>query len=160
MIDNHGSRPNGWEPLHECAPGRAASLQTWSTGFDFSHSCFCRRGRTVKASQKLGLEEVPVHVAENLVPEQIRAYRIADNKSVELATWAYDLLAIELADLQAAEFDIELLGFSEKELAQLLESDVKSGLKVADTSSYAHPLIAGNRILVKDQDALTMWTIE
>lgn len=40
-----------------------------------------------KAAQKLGLEKVPVHVAKDLTPEQIRAYRIADNKTAELAEW-------------------------------------------------------------------------
>ncbi len=38
-----------------------------------------------KAAQKLGLEKAPVHVAKELTPEQVRAYRIADNKSAELA---------------------------------------------------------------------------
>src|SRR4030066_335644 len=50
------------------------------------------------------------------------------HKAGEKATWDYELLPIELADLQAAEFDLGLLGFSEKELAQLLEPDVKNGL--------------------------------
>ena len=50
-----------------------------------------------KAAQKLGLEKVPVHVAKDLTPEQIKAYRIADNKTAELAEWNYELLPIELA---------------------------------------------------------------
>jgi len=50
-----------------------------------------------KAAQKLGLEKVPVHVAKDLTPEQIRAYRIADNQTASLATWDYDLLPIEIA---------------------------------------------------------------
>ena len=49
-----------------------------------------------KAAQHLGLEKVPLHVAKDLTPEQIKAYRIADNKTAELAKWNYDLLAIEL----------------------------------------------------------------
>ena len=51
-----------------------------------------------KAAQKLGLEKVPVHVATDLTPEQIKAYRIADNQTASLAEWNYDLLPIELAD--------------------------------------------------------------
>ncbi|MFM7976958.1 MAG: ParB N-terminal domain-containing protein, partial [Pirellula sp.] len=43
-----------------------------------------------KAAQKLGLEKVPIHVATDLTPEQIKAYRIADNKSSELADWNFD----------------------------------------------------------------------
>src|SRR4030042_259241 len=64
-----------------------------------------------KAAQKLGLPEVPVHVARDLTPEQIRAYRIADNKTAEMAEWNMDLLPIELAELQGAGIDWSLLGF-------------------------------------------------
>src|SRR5580765_4022142 len=53
-----------------------------------------------KAAQKLGLEKVPVHVAKDLSPEKIKAYRIADNKTSELSDWNYDLLPIELGELQ------------------------------------------------------------
>jgi ParB-like chromosome segregation protein Spo0J len=53
-----------------------------------------------KAALKLGLETVPIHVANELTPEQIKAYRIADNKTAELSDWNYELLPIELAQLQ------------------------------------------------------------
>ena len=53
-----------------------------------------------KAAEQLGLSEVPVVIAENLTPEQVQAYRIADNKTGEIAEWNYDLLPIELRDLQ------------------------------------------------------------
>jgi len=46
----------------------------------------------LKAAERLGLTEVPVIVADNLTPEQVKAYRIADNKTGELAEWNYDLL--------------------------------------------------------------------
>jgi len=85
-----------------------------------------------KAAVKMGLEKVPVHVAKDLTPEQIRAYRIADNKTADLATWDYDLLPIELADLQAANFDLDLIGFSQDELAELLDPGVKEGLTDPD----------------------------
>ena len=80
-----------------------------------------------KAAQKLGLERVPVHVATDLTPDQIRAYRIADNKTNELAEWNLELLPIELGALQAANFDLGLLGFDEDELATLLSGDLKAG---------------------------------
>ncbi|GIK15666.1 MAG: hypothetical protein BroJett003_06300 [Planctomycetota bacterium] len=85
-----------------------------------------------KAAQKLGLAEVPVHVARDLTPEQIRAYRIADNKTAELAEWNLDLLPIELAELQGAGIDWSLLGFDADELAQLLDPGVKDGLTDPD----------------------------
>ena len=81
-----------------------------------------------KAAQKLGLEKVPVHVAKELTPEQIKAFRIADNKTHELSSWQMDLLQIELSDLKALEFDITKLGFDADELAQLLDGGVKDGL--------------------------------
>ncbi len=81
-----------------------------------------------KASQKLGLEQVPVHVATDLTPEQIKAYRIADNKTAELAEWNYDLLPIELAELQACNYDLGLLGFDQDELAKLLGGELQEGL--------------------------------
>jgi DNA modification methylase len=81
-----------------------------------------------KAALKLGLEKVPVHVAKDLTPEQIKAYRIADNKTNELSDWNYDLLPIELGELQGMNYDLGLLGFDQDELAKLLDPGVKDGL--------------------------------
>jgi len=84
-----------------------------------------------KASQKLGLEEVPVHVATNLTPAQIKAYRIADNKTADLAEWDYELLPIELAELQGMDFDMTEW-FSKDDLAKLFDPGVKDGLTDPD----------------------------
>jgi DNA modification methylase len=81
-----------------------------------------------KAAQKLGLEQIPVHVATDLTPEQIKAYRIADNQTASLAEWDYDLLPIELGELQAANYDLGLLGFDQDELLKLMGGDVADGL--------------------------------
>jgi DNA modification methylase len=81
-----------------------------------------------KAAQKLGLAKVPVHVARDLTPAQLKAYRIADNQTASIATWDRDLLPIELLGLQGMDFDLGLLGFGEDELAELLGRDVKEGL--------------------------------
>ncbi len=85
-----------------------------------------------KAAQKLGLAEVPVHVATDLTPEQVRAYRIADNKTAELAEWNLDLLPIELAELKDAGIDWSLLGSDADELATLLDPGLKQGLTDPD----------------------------
>ncbi|GAB6166169.1 DNA modification methylase [Thermostilla marina] len=90
-----------------------------------------------KAAQKLGLEKVPVHVAKDLTPEQVKAYRIADNKTAELATWDYDLLPLELGELQDADYDLGLLGFTADDLAKLLDPGVKEGL--ADPDEVPQP---------------------
>jgi DNA modification methylase len=86
----------------------------------------------LKAARKLGLTQVPVHVAADLTPEQVRAYRLADNASAEHAAWDYDLLPIEISELQAANYDLGLLGFGEAELARLLHGVVNDGLTDPD----------------------------
>jgi DNA modification methylase len=80
-----------------------------------------------KAAQQLGLEKVPVHVAKGLTPAQIKAYRISDNQTATIAEWNYDLLPIELADLQSLDFDLDLLGFDADELNKILNPDLKEG---------------------------------
>jgi len=85
-----------------------------------------------KAAQKLGLEKAPVHVAKDLTPEQIRAYRIADNKTAELAEWNMDLLAIELDALRSIDVDLASLGFDADELAKIFAGDMKDGLTDPD----------------------------
>ena len=85
-----------------------------------------------KAAIELGLEKVPVHVAKDLTPEQVKAYRLADNKTSELAEWDFDLLPIELAELQGMDFDLGLLGFDQDQLAELLDPGVTDGLTDPD----------------------------
>jgi len=85
-----------------------------------------------RAAQKLGLKKIPVHVATDLSPEQIRAYRIADNQTANLAAWDYDLLSAELAELQMSDFDLSLLGFPPEELAELMGEEISQGLADPD----------------------------
>lgn len=80
------------------------------------------------AAKQLGLTEVPVHVAADLTPAQARAYRIADNATNEIAEWNLDLLPLELADLKAMDFDLDLLGFGQDELAKLMATEATPGL--------------------------------
>lgn len=64
-----------------------------------------------KAAQKLGLQSVPCLVADDLNEEQINAFRLADNKVSELATWDDDLLNIELdniTDIDMGDFGFDL----------------------------------------------------
>lgn len=66
-----------------------------------------------KAAQQLGIEQVPCIIADDLSPEQIRAYRLADNKVAEFAEWDFDALNAELEAL--ADFDMLAFGFDEME---------------------------------------------
>ncbi|MGL6194508.1 MAG: DNA modification methylase [Thermoguttaceae bacterium] len=79
------------------------------------------------AAKKLGLQKVPVHVATELTPEQVKAYRLADNKTGEIAEWDMNILPIEIAALQASGFNMDSLGFTEKSLLQLLATDLTQG---------------------------------
>ncbi len=72
------------------------------------------------AARKLGLAEVPVIVLDHLSETQKRAYIIADNKLAMNAGWDDDLLAAELAQLEQEGFDLELIGFSDREIEELL----------------------------------------
>lgn len=66
-----------------------------------------------KAAERLGFASVPCIVADDLTPEQIKAFRIADNKTGELAEWDFELLEKELAELTAFDVDMSLFGFDE-----------------------------------------------
>jgi DNA modification methylase len=75
-----------------------------------------------KAAIKLGMEEVPVHVAMGLSPEQAKAYRIADNQTATIADWDQERLVQELLELQSMHVDLDSLGFSAEELDELIGS--------------------------------------
>ncbi|MBN1341568.1 MAG: ParB N-terminal domain-containing protein [Phycisphaerae bacterium] len=125
-----------------------------------------------KAAKKLGLAKVPVHVAKDLTPEQIRAYRIADNKTGELAEWDLEILPIELAELREGGFDMDVLAFDDDELAKLLTEGmgVKEGLTDPDAVPEPpdepvtqrgdlwilgeHRLLCGDSASTKDLDRL------
>ena len=62
-----------------------------------------------KAAKKLGMDKVPVVVADNLTDEQVKAYRLADNKTGELTIWDDDLLNDELSDI--LDIDMGDFGF-------------------------------------------------
>lgn len=68
----------------------------------------------LKAAQKLGLTEVPVIIADDLTEEQVNAFRLADNKVGELATWDFKKLEEELGHINT---DMAQFGFDMKELA-------------------------------------------
>src|SRR5690242_15410416 len=67
-----------------------------------------------KAAKKLGIAQVPVHVAAELTPEQARAYRIADNQTASIATWDLEVLPVEIAELKDLGVDLSLLGFDDE----------------------------------------------
>jgi len=113
----------------------AASIREW--GFtvpvlvDDAGTLIAGHGR-VLAAQSLGLADVPTMVATGWSAEQIRAYRLADNRIALSAGWDDDALKFELAELQDAGFDLGLTGFGEHELMGLLV--VHAGASLGETT--------------------------
>jgi ParB family chromosome partitioning protein len=86
-----------------------------------------------KAAKKLGLKEVPVIIADDLTDEQIKAFRLADNKVSEIAEWDFDLLGEELKDI---EFDMTNFGFTESDLGNVdLDDFFKDNIKTEKNDS-------------------------
>jgi len=79
------------------------------------------------AAQQLGLATVPVIVLHHLTEAQRRALVIADNKIAENAGWNDELLKLELEELGDLGFDLDVIGFSDEELDELLGNDEQSG---------------------------------
>jgi len=79
----------------------------------------------LQAARSLALESVPVLIASNLTPDQVAAYRIADNRTGEECEWDDGLLAKELAGLVLAGFELDLTGFDAAELDKLLDAETE-----------------------------------
>lgn len=79
------------------------------------------------AARRLGLTTVPIIELAHLTLAQKRAYILADNRLAESAGWDEELLALELAELRDADFDLDLIGFSEDELDELLGDGENEG---------------------------------
>jgi hypothetical protein len=106
----------------------AASLATfgWRQPIVVDEEFVVIAGHTrLLAAQQLGHSTVPVHVATGLTPEQVRAYRLADNRVAQEAEWDDDLLAQELLALRGEAFDLSATGFDADEISALLEVPVE-----------------------------------
>src|ERR1700739_1024426 len=95
--------------------------------FGFKIPCLVRSDGEVvdghlrlKAARKLGLTEIPVILCDEWTPAQVKAFRLMVNRSVTWADWDEELLALELQELNAADFDLDLTGFNPKEIDELL----------------------------------------
>ena len=92
------------------------------------------------AALELGMTEAPVHIADTLTPAQIKAYRIADNRTGAEAQWDMELLGLEIQDLKELDFSLDLTGFDADELAGIElegESEIES-----DTASEPRQTMA------------------
>ncbi len=78
----------------------------------------------LKAARVLGLDTVPVVLADELSETQIKAFRLLANQSANWAEWDELLLSAELNDLLAEDYDLSLIGFDDAELETLLAGEV------------------------------------
>jgi site-specific DNA-methyltransferase (adenine-specific) len=115
-----------------------------------------------KAAKKLKLAEVPCIVADDLNDEQIKAFRLADNKVAEKAEWDFDLLDAELDDI--LDIDMESLGFEfeeETEPTEVEEDDFEAELPVEPKAKLGdiyqlgrHRLMCGSATSFEDVESL------
>lgn len=120
----------------------------------------------LKAAKKLGLKEVPTIMADDLTPEQIKAFRLADNKTAEAAEWDFDLLTEELDSI----FDINMEDFgfdiSLEDDAEVIEDDIPDELpeepksKLGDIYQLGrHRLMCGDSTILADVEKLMNGTM-
>jgi hypothetical protein len=98
--------------------------------FGFKIPCLVRSDGEVvdghlrlKAARKLGIAEIPVILCDEWTPAQVKAFRLMVNRSVTWADWDEELLALELQEIQASDFDLSLTGFNPGEIDDLLALD-------------------------------------
>lgn len=110
-----------------------------------------------KAAKKLKMSAVPCIVADDLTDEQIKAFRLADNKVSEKAEWDFDLLAEEMEDL--VDFDMTVFGFDdllEENTGDAQEDDYEPELPQEPRSKPGDIYLLGkNRLMCGDSTILT-----
>jgi ParB-like chromosome segregation protein Spo0J len=110
-----------------------------------------------EASILLGLEKVPYIIKEDLSPEQVKAYRIADNKLAELSNWDEDLLKEELGELMDVDFNLEVLGFTEIDLTSIFKEEEPKKEKTPKEEKTTLPMLRfGSNSIRITPDELTI----
>lgn len=105
-----------------------------------------------KASQELGLETVPCVVADDLTDEQVKAFRIADNKTAEKASWDLDALKTEMEELEEIDgIDMRDFGFGDFEISALTEDMEAEGYdnELMDAfSEHSEEMLKKQRVII------------
>ena len=98
--------------------------------FGFKIPCLVRSDGEVvdghlrlKAARKIGIAEIPVILCDEWTQAQVKAFRLLVNRSATWADWDEELLALELQEIQEADFDLDLTGFNPGEIDKLLALD-------------------------------------
>ena len=119
LVANHrNSRTHSKRQIRQIADSIKAFGFTNPVLLDRSNTIIAGHGR-VAAAKLLGMSEVPTVRLENLSPDHVRAYVIADNRLAEKAGWDTSILAIELQNLTTigGELDVTITGFDIPEIA-------------------------------------------
>lgn len=91
------------------------------------------------AAKKLGLKRVPCIIAEQLTEAQAKAYRLADNKVAELATWNTELLNVELEELNELDIAMQTFGFEALEKLDELKDVEEEAAPVPEVETATEP---------------------
>lgn len=106
----------------------------------------------VMAARKLGIDEVPTIILDHLSESQRKALVIADNKLALNSQWDGDLLALEINDIADSGFDVDLLGFSEKEFSKLFDEfkdlKIEEDIKQSEIDSIIIKFAPNKRVSV------------
>ena len=103
-----------------------------------------------QACKKLGINEVPCIIADDLTATQIKAFRIADNKTNDMAEWNDDLLSVELKEV-LDEIDMTDFGFGDFELSMLTEDMEPDGYDddiIKEYSSGSEEFLYNKRVII------------
>lgn len=90
----------------------------------------------LKASKMLGMEKVPCIIADDLTPEQIKAFRLADNKVAEYSEW--DLAKLDLELMSFEDMDMSLFGFDSEEESDPTKAEHKRMLESMELKAFEH----------------------
>ena len=131
--------------------------------FGFKIPCLvCSNGEVIdghlrlKAAQKLGIAEIPVILCDEWTDAQVKAFRLLVNRSVTWADWDDELLALEVQEINALDFDLSLTGFDVREIEDLLATPMPDEDLVMPEPAVAtsHPgdlwILGGHRLLCGD----------
>jgi site-specific DNA-methyltransferase (adenine-specific) len=89
----------------------------------------------LKAAKKLGINRVPTVSADDLTPDEVKAFRLADNKVAEAAEWDFEILTAELGILET-QFDMTDYGFSDYNPQDYFDDGESIGVQTADVDDY------------------------
>ena len=111
----------------------------------------------LEASKRLGLEKVPVIIADDLTPEQVKAFRIMDNKSAQYSEWDYEKLLKEIDELAELNYDVDLTGFSQVELDDIITKMEKEQEKEKEKQEKEKPEIEFTEQLLEEHNYIVFY---